>query len=70
MENEPKAFCPYCGFKLDKDYEICPNCGKRLKSETSGMNRLMMNPYAEGMKRYKKESAKPSWWERLFKSKK
>ncbi|WP_268912443.1 zinc-ribbon domain-containing protein [Lentilactobacillus sp. SPB1-3] len=66
MENEKKEFCPYCGFKLDKDYEFCPKCGKRLRSKTAGMNRLMMNPYAEGMKRYKHGETEPSLWERFL----
>ncbi len=23
-------FCPYCGTAVDKDYEFCNNCGKKL----------------------------------------
>lgn len=23
-------FCPYCGCKLQEDYEYCPSCGKEL----------------------------------------
>lgn len=24
------AFCPYCGAKVDSDYEFCNKCGRRL----------------------------------------
>ena len=23
-------FCPYCGTKINEDFEYCPKCGKRL----------------------------------------
>ena len=23
-------FCPYCGTKVETDYEFCNNCGKKL----------------------------------------
>lgn len=26
-----KQKCPYCGFDVDKSWNFCPNCGKRLK---------------------------------------
>ena len=24
------AFCPYCGIKINDDFEYCPKCGKKL----------------------------------------
>lgn len=24
------AFCPYCGFSINSDFEYCPKCGKKL----------------------------------------
>ena len=33
-ENSPfsvgNSFCPYCGNEVQKDYEFCNNCGKKL----------------------------------------
>lgn len=27
---EDAAFCPYCGTKVEGEYEFCPRCGKKL----------------------------------------
>lgn len=27
---EKNLYCPYCGRKIDSDYEFCPKCGKKL----------------------------------------
>ena len=29
-QNTGSKFCPYCGTKVEADYEFCNNCGKKL----------------------------------------
>lgn len=29
-QNTESKFCPYCGTKVEADYEFCNNCGKKL----------------------------------------
>lgn len=29
-QNSTSKFCPYCGTKVETDYEFCNNCGKKL----------------------------------------
>ncbi|WP_283678931.1 zinc ribbon domain-containing protein [Lentilactobacillus sp. Marseille-Q4993] len=67
---EDMKFCPYCGYKLETKVDVCPNCGKQLTPKTNSMNRLMWNPYAEGMKRYQDGKPKKSWWQRWMEKRK
>lgn len=30
LQNTESKFCPYCGTKVETDYEFCNNCGKKL----------------------------------------
>lgn len=34
-------FCPACGKKIEKDFQICPYCLKKLKKKCSNCDRLL-----------------------------
>lgn len=56
-------FCTKCGSKLENDWVICPNCGKRISEEVK--NSVIETTTDEGNLNKEIEFYKPSIWDKL-----
>lgn len=56
-------FCTKCGSKLEDDWVICPNCGKKISEEVK--NSVIETATAEGDLNKEMEFYKPRIWDKL-----